>query len=408
MSLEYIIKRFIPHSFFAFFLAALLLSIQSCHSGRGQADLADESFTLVNNRNVEKIHDSLTLSSPQTRALQARLQTFYNHLGPKFNGSMLVAHNGVVVFEDYQGQEDFGLNTPITKNTTFQLASTSKPFTAMAILLLRKNGKLHLSDDIRTYFPGFPYKDVTIKTLLNHRSGLPEYLYFGEKYWKEKIPMTNDDLIDLMIAHHPNKNYNPDTRYSYTNTNYALLGSIIEKVSGLSLQEFLEQAFFEPLGMKNTFVYNPMEKDQYKNRSLSYDARTQVIQDGIFDGIVGDKNVYSTARDLLKWSMALYPGELFSKEELEEAFTPYSNEHPGIKNYGLGWHLNCYPDSTKLVFHNGWWHGNTSSFYRFVENETTLIILSNRLNKQIYNVKDIEDFLNDTYGQHSLGTFPQF
>src|SRR5699024_4349082 len=141
---------------------------------------------------------------------------------------------------------------------------------------------------------------------------------------------------------------------------YVILGAVIQKVTGMSLEGFFKKAFFDPLGMTHTYVYNPNTGRTYKKRSLTYDYRTHPIPDERFDGVVGDKNVYSTTEDLLKWDQALYPGHLFSKEELKEAFTPYSNEKRGIKNYGLRWHLLCYPDSLKVVYHNGWWHGNTS------------------------------------------------
>ena len=120
--------------------------------------------------------------------------------------------------------------------------------------------------------------------------------------------------------------------------------------------------------------------------------------------MVGDKNVYSTVEDLLRWDQALYNGKLFTKTSIKEAFTPYSNEHPGIKNYGLGWHLLVYPDSSEVVYHNGWWHGNTSVFYRFIDDSTTLIILSNRFNKMVYHVQPVWKTLHEaTYALDDNG-----
>ncbi len=373
--------------------------IQSCQVGKGQPneDTQYDSSYARAKAYYDSIdfHRQAILSSPETKRIQKGLDHFYKHvLTSRFNGAMLVAHKGVVIFEKHQGYADFDQKIPITKNTTFQLASTSKPFTAMGILYLQREGKLNLSDSVQKFFPAFPYHGVTIKNMLNHRSGLPKYLYFTGIYRDDmREPMSNQDVIDLMVQYHPDPIYPPDTYYNYTNTNYVVLGAIIQKVTGMSLGAFFKKAFFDPLGMTHTYVYNPNTGKTYENRSLTYDYRTREIPNECFDGVVGDKNVYSTAEDLLKWSKALYPGHLFTKDELKEAFTPYSHEYPGIKNYGLGWHLLCYPDSTKVVYHNGWWHGNTSSFYRFIGDSTTLIILSNRFNKRVYKVQPIWELM---------------
>ncbi len=368
--------------------------LQSCQT-RGESseeDYIDSSyFEAKAYYDSVAFHKKSVLSSPETKKIQKGLNYFYNHtLGSRFNGSMLVARKGVIIFEKHQGYANFATKTPITKNTTFQLASTSKPFTSMGILYLQKEGKLKVSDSIQKFFPKLDYPGVTIKDLLTHRSGLPEYLYFVGDY-KDDISslMSNQDVIDMMIKHHPDRYNPPNKHYSYTNTNFMLLGAIIQKVTGMSLENFFKKTFFDPLGMKHTYVYNPNTGRTYPNRSLTYDYRTRPIDNECFDGVVGDKNVYSTAEDLLKWSKALYPGHLFTKKELKEAFTPYSHEYPGLKNYGFGWHLLCYPDGREIVYHNGWWHGNTSSFYRLKDKHTTVIILSNRFNKQVYHVDPI-------------------
>lgn len=343
------------------------------------------------------MHREAILSSPETRIMIKGLDHYYTHnLGSHFNGAMLVARKGVIIYEKYQGLADISHKTPIDKYTTFQLASTSKPFTSMAILYLQQEGRLNINDPLTKYFPKLNYPGVTIKTLLDHRSGLPNYLYFSGDYWKDPSKlMSNQDLIHIMEKYHPHSYFRADTRYSYCNTNYAILGSIIEKVAGMSLEKFLKKTFFKPLGMKHTYVFNPIREKADDHQSISYDYRSRPIANQCFDGVVGDKNVYSTADDLLKWDQALYNGELFTPKTLEAAYTPYSNEHPGIKNYGLGWHLLVYPDSGKVVYHNGWWHGNTSVFYRFIDDSTTLIILSNRFNKTIYHVQPVWNILHE-------------
>lgn len=343
-------------------------------------------------------HHETVLSAPETREMVKGLNHFYsNNLGPNFNGAMLVARKGVIIYEKYQGYANLKDKTPIDNKTTFQLASTSKPFTSMGILYLQQKGLLSVDDPIQKYFPELKnYPGVTIKTLLNHRSGLPKYLYFCGEYWKDGSKlMTNQDVIDIMAKYHPPAYFKADTRYNYCNTNYALLGAVIEKVTGKSLEKFFKQTFFEPLGMKHTYVYTPHNDKINSHQSLTYDYRNRLIPDQCFDGVVGDKNVYSTVDDLLKWDQGLYSGKIFTKATLKAAYTPYSNEHPGVKNYGLGWHLLVYPNDAKVVYHNGWWHGNTSVFYRFIDDTTTLIILSNRFNKTIYNVQPLWKILHE-------------
>lgn len=343
------------------------------------------------------LHKDAILSSPETRVMAKGLDDFFaRNLGSRFNGAMLVARKGVVIYEKYQGYANLSDKSPITRETTFQLASTSKPFTAMGILFLQQKGLLSINDPIQKYFPDLKYPGVTLKTLMNHRSGLPKYLYFCDQYWQDASKlMTNQDVIDIMVKYHPPAYFKADTKYGYCNTNYALLGSVIEKVSGMSLDHFLKKTFFAPLGMKHTYLFNPNTDEPGSHQSSTYDYRGRPIPDQCFDGVVGDKNVYSTVDDLLKWDQALYSGKLFTPATLDAAYAPYSHEHAGIKNYGLGWHLLVYPNEAKVVYHNGWWHGNTSVFYRFIDDSTTLIIMSNRFNKTIYNVQPLWKILHE-------------
>jgi len=126
----------------------------------------------------------------------------------------------------------------------------------------------------------------------------------------------------------------------------------------------------------------------------SYDYRGRQEAFTFLDCGVGDKNIYSTPEDLLKWDQALYPNHLFSDKTLEEAFTPYSNEKPGIRNYGYGWRMNVYPNGKKVIYHNGWWHGNNTVFIRMIQDSVTIIVLGNQFNKNIYEAKDLEGYFD--------------
>jgi CubicO group peptidase (beta-lactamase class C family) len=148
-------------------------------------------------------------------------------------------------------------------------------------------------------------------------------------------------------------------------------------------------AIFEPLGMKNTFVYDPTRQPILpKNASASYYPNGQRHTLKFDDGVVGDKNIYSTVQDLYRWERALSRGKVLTINSLEQSYTPYSNEHASTKNYGLGWRMLLYPDQ-KVIFHNGWWHGNNSSLYRFLKDDITVICLSNKYNRSTYQVQPI-------------------
>lgn len=387
----------------------IFLLLSRCQS----ADSRESSREVLYDRIARaRVADSISewrnavLHSPSTIRMQEALDAYYHRvLGKRFNGAILVARKGVVIYERYQGYADLSKHIPIDEHTTFQLASTSKPFLAMAVLWLYQRGELNLNDPVQKYFPNFPYKGVTIKLLLNHRSGLPNYLYCCQSYWKDPSRlMTNQDVVRILCKYHPRPVYKPDTHFNYCNTNYCVLAAIVEEITHEPYGEFLKRIFFEPLGMHNTYVYTPREPAP-ANQSISYDARGIKVRTVPFDGVVGDKNVYSTVEDLLKWDQALYSGKLFPDSILQLAYTPYSHEHPGIHNYGLGWRMLVYPDGEQIIYHNGWWHGNNSVFYRFLKDTTTLIILSNRYDPIVYHVQPVMKILheNDVEGEVDEG-----
>ena len=309
-----------------------------------------------------------------------------------FNGAILVAKNGRVIFEKYHGYFNLEKKDTLTEHSAFHLASVSKTFTAMAILKLAEQGKLKLDDKVKLYFPNFSYDSITIRMLLSHRSGLPNYLYFMEQLgWDKKQFSDNNDVLNYLIQFQPPLTHQPGTRFSYCNTNYALLGLIIEKASGKSYADYLQHNFFTPLKMNDTYVFN---LNDIEKAMPSYDWRGKREPITFLDKGFGDKNIYSTPRDLLKWDQALYNNQIFSAQTLEEAFTPYSNEKPGIKNYGFGWRMNIYPNGKKIIFHGGWWHGNNTMLMRLVPDSATIIILGNKYNRNVYDAKKLANIFS--------------
>lgn len=315
-----------------------------------------------------------------------------------FNGGVLVAKNGNIVFEAYNGNGHLGRHDVIDSLTPFHIASVSKTFTAMAVLKLWQDGKINIDDEFSKYFPSFNYPGVTIRSLLSHRSGLPNYLYFMETLgWDKSKLIQNEDVLNYLIirkADIPNIS-SPNTHFTYCNTNYALLALLVEKVSGKKFPDFLQQTFFTPLQMKHTFLFNSLDTSKV---NPSYDWRGRIIPLNFLDGVYGDKNIYTTPRDMLIWDRALSCGKIFTPQTLEQAYTPYSNEKHGIKNYGLGWRMNIYPTGKKTIYHNGWWHGNNAAFVRLLPDSVTIIVVGNKFNRNIYHAKELANLFGDYDG----------
>lgn len=365
-------------------------SLSSCQSTtRGKvANSNDSSFLLL---------PSSTSVSPDERQRIEKIASNWYELvlnNSNFNGGVLVAKNGNIIFEKYKGTIHHPGTDTINAESVFHIASVSKTFTAMAILKLWEDGKLNIDDEINKYFPAFNYPGITIRSLLSNRSGLPNYLYFMEDLgWDKSIFIKNQDVLDYLINRKSEiKNIGlPNARFNYCNTNFALLALLIEKVSGLSYPIFLQQTFFKPLQMNHSYVYTPVDSSHLPP---NYDWRGREIPINFLDHVYGDKNIYSTSRDLLNWDRGLSGKLLFKPSTLQQAYTPYSNEKPGIKNYGLGWRMNIYPTGKKMIFHNGWWHGNNAVFIRLVDEDATIILMGNKYTNAVYKAKNLANAFN--------------
>lgn len=376
-------------------LFAALLMFCSCQSSTSSTTTASQKDT----SNHYYLPDPSPVPEFEKRRIHNAAAAWYdsalNING--FNGGMIVAYKGNICFERYHGTIHLPGKDSITATTPMQIASTSKTFTAMGVLKLWEEGKLSIDDEYGKYFPQWNYPGVTIRSLLNHRSGLPNYIYFMEKLgWDKTKMMTNEDVLDWMITKKDQLENvaNPDVHFSYSNTNYALLALLIEKVSGKKLPEFLKETFFTPLHMDNTHVYTM--QDTLK-MNPSYDWRERIMPLNFLDAVYGDKNVYTTPRDLYTWDRALSTGNLFKPETLKEAYAPYSNEKPGMKNYGLGWRMYNYPDGKKIIFHNGWWHGCNAAFIRPIQDSAVIILISNKFNRAVYHSKVLANIFSEYY-----------
>jgi CubicO group peptidase (beta-lactamase class C family) len=335
------------------------------------------------------------LTDEQRKTYSAALLRIYDSILGKrgFNGGIIVAKNGQILLEDYQGYANLQTKDTITPNTPFHVASVSKTFTGMVILKLWQEQKLQLEDSIQKFFPAFPYHGITVRMLLNHRSGLPNYVYFmpADTAWKRRIA-TNQDMLQFMIDKKPALYSLPDRGFHYCNTNFAMLALIAEKVTGQPFPEYMQTNVFTPLGMKNTFIFSIKDTADYKPSYLWNNAPIALEP---MDCIYGDKNVYSTPRDMLLWDDALYSNKFISQSTFQEAIKPTSFEKPGTHNYGLGWRLVEMPNN-KIVYHNGWWHGNNACFTRLIRDTATIIILGNKFNRAIYSGQKFGAVFNST------------
>lgn len=338
---------------------------------------------------------------------RAALDTFFERrmVEGTFSGSVLIAEHGVILFEKVFGWENHEKRDSLTEVSSFQIASVSKQFTAAAVLLLVQQGKLSLDDSVRRFLPELPYYNITIHHLLSHRAGLDKYTNICDNYYREKeldppSAYSNDSVISLFGRLKVKSLRKPDEKYDYSNTGYVLLASVVEQVSGQPFPLFMKENFFVPLGMKNTWVNG--DGEEHPHRARGYYKSWNRWDDGFLDQVTGDKGVYSTAADMFIWDRALHNGRILSPEMQKIAFTPYSAELKTKKtwNYGYGWRTVDFTDGARAVFHNGWWHGYTSCFYRGISDDVTIIILCNKFNRGIYNVQPVLKIL----GAHYLET----
>ncbi len=316
----------------------------------------------------------------------------------QFNGVVLVGDKGSVVYQGVKGFGNHLTSEPLTLTTSFHLASVSKQFTAVAVMMLAEEGKLSYTDTIGSYIENFPYKDVTIHQLLNHTSGLPdisEYIPQFLGFWDTCKIAVNEDVPWILSNLKPSVKFLPGKRFSYSNTGYILLALIIEKVSGLSYGEFLKQRVFEPLNMPHTFVYNysdlnscPVTARAYATYKYSYVP----FEDDIRNGLVGEKGIYSSAMDLLRWDQALYSNKLLSQQSLDNAFSRSTLKNGKQIDYGYGWRIPRKADN--IVYHFGYWKGSRAAFIRVLDKQYTIIILNNTSSRKLRTIaREILDIL---------------
>lgn len=383
------IKKLLP-------LFSFLFLFISCNSKdkMQSSSLKDEQFPFA----MQQREDSLPkLSAKYITDKSNKIQNFFSkNWGKDFeNVSFLVAQNGQIIFEKYNGFADKEKNILNSAETPLHIASVTKVLTASAILKLIDAKKLKLDDYFITYFPKFPYRDVTIRTLLNHRSGIRKYGYFVDDnaIWKKSKAITNQDILTILETKKIAKEYKTDRHFSYCNTNYVLLALLIERITGMKYKLAMKKIIFEPLKMKNTFVFD--DESDREIAAPSYKGNYRKFAFDFLDIVYGDKNIYSTPRDLLKFDLARNAPNFLSKSLLNQVYKGYSYESKGTKNYGLGIRMHEWPTGQKMFYHNGWWHGNTSSYITLIKENAVIIALSNKFTHKTYRLKCISSLFGD-------------
>lgn len=328
------------------------------------------------------------LEAKKLRRQQKKLDSVFSKLQKNngFNGTVLFAEKGRIVFQRAYGYADVRHRKKLlTLDSEFGLASVSKMFTATAIMILHEEGKLNYDDDVRKFIPEWPYEGVTIRNLLNHRSGMPRYEVLADEKWSDqRVPLFNEDMIRLFVVHRPEAYFKPDGGFHYCNTNFALLGSVVERISKTNFEDFMRDRIFEPAGMRHSYIYSLRGLTQLPetiDRGVpGFDARRKgfiEVPNNYLNGVMGDKIMYSTVGDLFQFDKALYNEVLVKASTLKEAFTPGSeNRRRTADNYGFGWRTRADADST--VYHYGWWKGFRTFFIRDMKRQRTLIVLTNK------------------------------
>jgi CubicO group peptidase (beta-lactamase class C family) len=310
----------------------------------------------------------------------------------RFNGNVLFARNGKVVYQKSFGLANYDTREPLNDSTLFELASVSKQFTAMGIMMLKERGKLSLEDDVRKYIPELPYDGMTIRHFLTHTSGIPDYMELATNIkWDPNHIVFNNDVIAMFAKHKPAVLFKPGEKWEYSNTAYALLASIVGRVSGKPYGVFLKENIFQPLGMKRSRTYNTRRSkgEIIPNYAFGFvysdSLQRFVLPDSLpaykvvytLDGIEGDGVVNSTTGELFRWNEALYTEALVKFPTFEEAITPVKLNDGSTYPYGFGWGIRNDSTLGKITAHTGGWPGYGTMIVRYLDRKDCLIILTN-------------------------------
>ncbi len=339
--------------------------------------------------------------SPITKSFSSRVDSVLATY-PDFSGVVLLADKGNSIYHKAFGFRNFETQTALDTSSIFELASVSKQFTAMIIMMLKEEGKLNYDDLVEKYIPNLPYPKITIRHLLNHTSGLPDYQIIMDQHWEKTQVANNNDIIEYLKKYHPEKLFEPNSKYEYSNTGYVLLASVAEKASSKDFITMSQQQIFSPLKMTFTNIRSLEEKRGIEDFALGHifvKEKKRFVQADSFPSSnytiwlgnrKGPGRISSTTNDLLKWDQALYTTQLIKKETLAEAFTPTKLKNDSTSYYGFGWEIK---NDGNTVLHTGDNPGYKTEIIRHLDKNKTLIVLCNNAYSEFSNLVHSLDLL---------------
>ncbi|AUJ72466.1 serine hydrolase domain-containing protein [Pseudoalteromonas sp. NC201] len=300
------------------------------------------------------------------------------------NGSVLVAENDAILFQRTMGEVSHASEELLGTQHQFDIGSISKQFTAIAIMMLKEQGKLKFEDPVYLYIPNFPYKDIKINQLLNHTSGVPDMMpYISDLYRQGKVDSSLDQsfLLSVLLSEQPALMFKPGEQFKYSNTGYVVLAKVIESVSRLPYSQFLQQQVFSPLGMHYTVSRTKLTEKKITTRAYGFrrhlnDKKRAFDQIPFFD-VEGMGGIYSTTQDLYKWHLALSNNKLISKETWLQALQPTTTLDNNTKQYGYGFMLKADAYDHPKFGHSGHWRGFKSIYSHQLDDNRTIILLTN-------------------------------
>lgn len=303
---------------------------------------------------------------------------FETYQGEIPGASVMVIRNGQIDYKQGFGYANLAEEERVTPETNFRLASVTKQFTAASILILQQERKLRLNQTLKDIYPDFPDygREITIKNILNHTSGLIDYESLLDD---DRTDQIRDAEILEMMKQQDSTYFKPGSKHQYSNTGYAVLAMIIEKLSGKTFAEFLDDNIFTPLRMENTVAY---EKgvSKVENRAYGYTIDSTGIHrtdQNVTSAVLGDGGIYSSTFDLFNWDRSLYSNKILSKENLQAALTRKETLDGEVFDYGYGWRLENY-SGMEVTYHTASSIGFRNILYRIPSEKFTVIILTNR------------------------------
>jgi len=322
-------------------------------------------------------------------------------------GNILVYEKGEIVFQSSNGLRTIDPIDSLTLNSQFRLASVSKQFTSVAVMKLKQEGKLDYNQKVSSILNDFPHDNITIKHLLQHTSGIADYIkiisqnYVPQNSTKRDI-LGNNEILDIFYNSNPKLKFQPGEKYEYSNTGYLVLASIVEEVSKQHFREFLKENIFDPLNMNNTLLYSYKEgyDSDVPNRVFGYSLNEE--KDGyelndyhIVNDVRGDGGIYSTINDLFKWNMALLDYKVVPKKLLDEAWRVGTLNNGEDFGYGYGWVIG-ERTKPKSVFHSGGWVGFVTYLYNEIDTKSGYVILTNDSSRVLVDIINSINSIRET------------